>query len=155
MSRLATLLDNLEFVQEKTADRYRAKCPVHGGDSHDSLGIKECEDGTILIYCYAHECPPAEILQACGMNMTDLYPERLTHTATPQERLRWRQDAQHRDWMKVAKVILQEARIVWVAGNDIRDGKPLNDEDSNRLQLALERLEIEGRKLKCNPQKNN
>jgi hypothetical protein len=147
VSKLHTLLNNLEFVQEKTAGRYRAKCPVHGGDSHDSLGIKECEDGRLLIYCYAYQCSPAEIMAACGLEMTDLYPERLTHHATPQERVRWRHDAQHRDWMNSAGAVLREARVVWVAGNDILNGNALNDNDIDRLRLSLERLEKEGNKL--------
>ena len=52
-----------------------------------------------------------------------------------------------RDWEKARSTIQHETRIVWVAGKQIKDGKPLNDVDDKRLDQALEQITIQGRKL--------
>ena len=144
-TKLSTLLNRLEYVSQ-TGDSYRARCPVHQGKSRASLSIKSCEDGRILIHCFAG-CEPLEILKVCGLEMTDIMPERLTHYATPQEKRKWRDAATMRDWEKARNTIQQEARVVWVAGKQIKDGNPLNDVDDKRLDEALEQITSQGRKL--------
>ena len=144
--RLQMLLNRLEYVRP-TGDSYRARCPVHQGKSKDSLKITPCEDGRILIFCFSAQCPPLEILQVCGMELQNIMPERLTHNATPQEKQKWREAAIMSDWQEAHNTIQQEARVVWVAGKQIKDGKPLNDVDDKRLDEALERISIQGIKL--------
>ena len=143
---LDLLLNRLEHVRA-AGDSFRARCPVHQGKSKDSLKITPREDGRILIYCFSQECPPLEIINVCGLEMTDLFPERITHNATPAEKRKWREAATMRDWEKARATIQHEARVVWVAGKQIKDGKPLNDADDKRLDKALEQITIQGRKL--------
>ena len=57
------------------------------------------------------------------------------------------QAATMRDWEKARTTIQHEARVIWVAGKQIKDGKPLNDVDDKRLDEALEQITIHGRKL--------
>ncbi|MFC1796070.1 hypothetical protein ACFL1V_03135 [Pseudomonadota bacterium] len=90
-----------------------------------------------------------EIVNVCGLEIGDLFPKRITHNATPQEKRKWSEAATHKEWKDSCKKVLQEARVVWVAGKQIRDGKPLNDTDDDRLDIALEHISTEGRKLKC------
>ncbi len=143
-------LNRLEYVRQK-GDSYRARCPVHGGDSRDSLSIREADDGKILIHCHAHQCPPLEIVNVCGLEMTDLFPERITHHATPKQKRQWHIAATRREVEASRKVILHESRVAWVAGKQIRAGEPLNDTDDARLDQALEVMEMEGRRLNGNP----
>ena len=77
-------------------------------------------------------------------------PERITHNATPAEKRKWREAATMRDWQKARSSIQHEARIVWIAGKQIIDGKPLNDVDDARLDEALERIVQSGRALNGN-----
>jgi hypothetical protein len=147
MSKLPMLLNRLEHVRQTSTGRYRAKCPVHGGDSRSSLGIKECDDGIILLKCYAHECPPLEIVNVCGLEMSDLFPERLTHHATPRDVLKWKQDAQHKDWREARNNIELETLVVMLAAEEAGAGRPLDKTDKNRLRLAYRRLLTEGRIL--------
>ena len=137
--RLQMLLNRMEYLRPAGEDRWRCKCPVHGGNTRDSLSIKSCSDGRILIYCFAL-CEPLEILKVCGLEMVDIMPERLTHNATPQEKRKWREAATMRDWRRALSSIQHEARIVWIAGKQIMDGKPLNDADDARLDEALEQI---------------
>lgn len=143
---LATLLNRLEFVRQ-AGDSFRARCPVHQGKSRDSLKITACDDGRILLYCFSEQCPSLEIVNVCGLEIGDLFPERITHCATPEEKRKWREAATHRDWQEACKHILQEARVVWVAGKQIKESKPLNDVDDARLDQALERIVQAGRAL--------
>jgi hypothetical protein len=147
-SPIDILLNRLEFVRP-AGDSYRARCPVHQGKSRDSLKITLCDDGRILLHCFSEQCSPMEIVNVCGLEIGDLFPKRITHHATPQERRKWSEAATHQEWKDSCKKVLQEARVVWVAGKQIRDGKPLNDTDDNRLDVALEQISTEGRKMKC------
>ena len=139
------LLNRLEHVREY-GKGWRARCPVHGGKSDGSLSIAEGGDGRILIHCFGG-CEPLEILKVCGLEMVDLMPERITHNATPQEKRKWREAATMREWEKARSTIQHEARVIWVAGKQIQDGKPLNNADDKRLDEALEQITIQGRKL--------
>ena len=139
-------LNRLEYVR-RVGDSFRARCPVHQGKSRDSLKITPCDDGRILIYCFSQECPPLEILQVCGMELQDIMPERITHNATPAEKRKWCEAATMREWEKARSTIQHETRIVWVAGKQIKDGRPLNDVDDKRLDEAVERITQAGKSL--------
>ena len=138
VSRLNTLLSHLEHV-EKHGTGIRAKCPAHGGKSNSTLAITEKQDGRILIHCFGG-CDTFEVLSAIGLEMTDLFPERLTHHSTPEQRRKWRQDAIHRDWCEYLNIAAYEMNIIYVAGGVIRAGNHLNDEDNIRLDVALKRI---------------
>ena len=81
---LDMLLNRLEHVSP-VGKSYRARCPVHQGKTRDSLKITPCDDGRILIHCFSQECPPLEILKVCGLELTDLFPERIAHHIAPVE----------------------------------------------------------------------
>lgn len=136
---LSTLLASLESVTQH-GDRYRARCPAHGGRSTSSLSIREISDGRILVHCFGG-CDTESVVQAVGLTLADLMPPRLdTHRATPTERARWREHALHRQWCEVAEDLLREASVVYVASEMLRAGQVLNDADSARLDQALDRI---------------
>ena len=81
---LRILFNRLEHVRA-SGIFYRARCPVHQGKSKDSLKITPCDDGRILIHCFSQGCPPLEILQVCGLELVDLFHERLAHHIAPIE----------------------------------------------------------------------
>ena len=140
------LLNRLQNVKRTGDQQWRACCPVHESKSRSSLSIRQVEDGRLLIHCHGG-CEPLEILKVCGLEMTDLMPERITHNATPQEKRKWREAATMRDWQKARSSIQHEARVVWVAGKQIQDGKPLNHADDARLDEAVENIVQAGRAL--------
>ena len=84
---LDLLLNRLEHVRP-AGDSFRARCPVHQGNSRDSLIITPCDDGRILLQCHTYQCPPLEILMVCGLGLSDVIPERITHHIAPSERLK-------------------------------------------------------------------
>ena len=78
------LLDQLEsttgFQPHETSDGVTACCPAHG-DSNPSLSAKLCEDGRILLYCFAG-CEVRDILRPLEMNLGDLMPDRRGSSGT-------------------------------------------------------------------------
>jgi hypothetical protein len=58
-----------------------AKCPAHD-DGSPSLSIRELEDGRVLIYDFGG-CGSSEVLDSLGLQLSDLYADKLTHHAPP------------------------------------------------------------------------
>lgn len=71
---LDILLARLDKVR-RSGGEWQALCPAHE-DKSPSLGIKEADDGTLLIKCHTG-CATREILAAVGLGLPDLYPEHL------------------------------------------------------------------------------
>ena len=135
---LENLLNRLENVQ-KRGERYRAKCPAHGGKNTGTLSVSETNEGKILIKCWVG-CSAQEVLSSIGLEMSDLFPERLNHHSTPEQRRKWKQDATHRDWAEYAKDFEYECLIVYVAGLKMCNNELLDSEEMVRLKLALKRI---------------
>ena len=149
-NRVQMLLNRLEHVRPAGDGRWRAKCPSHSGQNPTSLSIKECADSRILIHCHSQECPALGIVKACGLELADLMPERMTHNATPQERRKWREAALHSEWTKVANIVGAEARVVWVAAAELAADRPLNDADQKRLNQAVSTIDQQRKLLNGN-----
>lgn len=50
-----------------------ARCPAHD-DERESLGLREGDDGRVLMLCYAG-CPTPEVVKALGLEMRDLFAD--------------------------------------------------------------------------------
>lgn len=126
------LLSKLEGVRDRGHGRWMARCPAHD-DRSPSLSIRETDDGTILIRCWAG-CGAAEIVAAVGLTLADLFPRRTDHHQAPiRQRDRWNP----RDLLVLLR---REATVVMVAANDTRDGIVLSDDDHQRLVEACGRI---------------
>lgn len=73
---IETLLSRLDGVRQSKHNSWMCRCPAHNGDGK-SLAVTQKDDGRILIYCFAYECEPEDILAAVGMTISDLFPDRL------------------------------------------------------------------------------
>ena len=73
----------LEFIDQIHGVRsngrgWKARCPAHD-DREASLSIHEGDDGRILLKCFAG-CETIDIVDALGLAVADLFPERLEPT---------------------------------------------------------------------------
>ena len=50
---------------------HTARCPAHD-DAHNSLSVREGEDGRVLLNCFAG-CEPERVVAALGLTMADLF----------------------------------------------------------------------------------
>lgn len=136
------MLARLDKVRENGPGRWLACCPAHN-DRSPSLAIRETQDGTILMKCFAG-CPTADVLTAIGFDMADLFPQSDTdaYRASKRPGERW----VPRD---VLSAIAREALIVMIAAESVHAGQPLAREDLDRLGLAAGRLRGAAREVGC------
>ncbi|MEJ7815967.1 MAG: hypothetical protein WKF53_12410 [Rubrobacter sp.] len=66
------VLERLKGVQAQTNGQYKAMCPAHE-DRTPSLGIKEGDDGRVLLKCHAG-CETEVVVRALGLETKDLFP---------------------------------------------------------------------------------
>lgn len=129
-----TLLDRLEKVRERGPGRWMACCPAHE-DKSPSLSIRETSDGVILLKCFGPGCSAADIVAAVGLELRDLFPEKLS------DHIPSRRDRNHFHAAREAlKAIRVEVMIVAIAGETVHRGETLEPEDMDRLWRAVERI---------------
>ena len=128
----ARLLSRLDAVKATGADRWIARCPSHA-DKHPSLSIRALPDGTLLLKCWGG-CSAAEIVHGAGLELRDLFPERIEHYAAPlPKRSRW-------DRADIWLCVQHEAAVAAVVAADAAAGRPVSADDAERAGLAADRL---------------
>ena len=127
------LLSRLDGVKQTGADRWIARCPAHG-DKRPSLSIRQTDDGRLLLHCWAG-CEAAEVVQAAGLGLADLFPPKPAgHHAGPlPKRSRW-------DGPDAWRCVQHEAAIAAIAAADAAAGREVSAEDAERAGLAADRL---------------
>lgn len=131
------LLDRLEGVQ-RSGSGWRARCPSCNGRSR-KVSVSEADNGAVLVHCFGG-CAAGDVLQAVGLSLADMFPERLA-ADTPEDRRTRRQAAVESQWGAALEVLEFEARIIHLAGQQLAAGQPLSAEDDARLRLAVRRVE--------------
>lgn len=130
---IADVLNRLDKVKKSGTSSWRAKCPAHNGTNATSLLVTEKPDGAVLMHCFAHQCPPAEVVQAIGLTLDDIYPQRaINHHRKPERRPFFSQDA--------FKAVITEVRLVYLAALHITKGRAISPDEMQRLTVAVERI---------------
>jgi len=125
------MIDNVLSRLDRVSGRngsWTAKCPAHQ-DKSPSLAIAE-RDGVVLLHCFAG-CSAYEICSAIGLEMSDLFPERV-ETGKPKPKF-FSKD--------LLKIIHFEACVVMMLASDVANGKSISQDDLNRAWLAYERID--------------
>ncbi len=120
------LLTHLQKVR-RSGNGWLACCPAHD-DRSPSLSVAVGNLGGIVLRCHA-ECSNESIVDALGLRMSDLMPERLpeVHAVKPT-----RFNAH-----LTLEALAYQAAIVAIAASDMSKGKTLSVEDKDRLwQIA-------------------
>lgn len=127
-----SLVSLLEKVKSTGKNRWQARCPAHA-DKGPSLSIRETDDGRVLVHCFAG-CSVHEIVQAVGLELSDLFPPRTTGNAKGERRPFAAADA--------LRAVGFEALVVCAAAVALATGEPLSSADRNRLITAGERIQL-------------
>lgn len=135
-----TLLTQLQGVHKTGPSSWRAKCPAcdHRRDT-GALAISEGADGTVLLHCFRCN-DTAGILQALGLELADLFPERIKDQS-PEGRRAAREAFKRSAWAAALRVLSREACVVNAAAGWLRQRKELADDDYRRLVLACQRID--------------
>jgi hypothetical protein len=134
---VARILDRLDGVR-RSGRGWIARCPAHA-DRSASLSLAAGDDGRVLLRCFAG-CSAAAVVHAIGLELADLFPERLP-PATPEARRELRERATVAAIRAAIDVLSREALIVRVAAEQVRRGVALADADALRLDEAIDRIE--------------
>jgi hypothetical protein len=131
MDAIETLLSRLEKVKQTGRGRWTARCPAHD-DRGPSLAVRELDDGRVLLHCFAG-CSVGEIVDAIGLTVSDLFPERETsHQHKPERRPFPAAD--------VLRAIGFESLVVLAAAASVMAGQTFTATDRERLTLAVCRI---------------
>jgi hypothetical protein len=129
------LLAKLHKARKTGRENWIACCPAHE-DKNPSMTIRECDDGRVLLHCFAG-CSVGDILGAVGLDFDAIFPpkppvaERLAPIRRPFPAA------------DVLEALAHESKVVLLAIADVQAGRELNRE---RLSVAAERIE-RGRQL--------
>lgn len=120
------LLSRLDRVKRTGADKWQALCPAHD-DRTPSLAIKEGQDGTVLIKCWAG-CSAQAIVEAVELKLSDLFPKSTDYSPAKAPRYSARD---------VVETLLFESTIVVLGYRTLKSGGELCAKDSARIETAI------------------
>ena len=110
-------------------------CPPHE-DRSPSLAVRELDDGRVLVHCFGG-CSVESVLGAIGLDMTDLFPERVAAPGTGTAPQRLRLPAS-----QAIEILERETMIVAVVGGDMVRKKDITETDHRRLIQAVSRVQF-------------
>lgn len=126
------LLSRLDRVKRTGQGKWQASCPAHQ-DRSPSLAVKEAEDGTVLIKCFAG-CEVNEILGAIGMDASDLFPPRPENHTPAKGKPAF-------DAYQALRCLTDDGVVVLAAARMLLRGEPLADSDIDRLSKSVARFQ--------------
>jgi hypothetical protein len=129
VSKAHQIIERLQGVRSRPDGRWMARCPAHE-DRQASLGIRETSDGRVLLHCFAG-CEPLDILGVIGLEMTDLFPDRLEHHMPKVGRVSLTGDA--------LRALSHELTVIKLLADDMSRGMPSTD-SCQRAKLAADRI---------------
>lgn len=130
---LTSITSQLHGLRMTGPARWMAKCPSHP-DKNPSLSIRQLENGTILIHCFAG-CPVESVTSALGIRVSDLFEK-----ATP--KLYKKRLTRGFNALDVLHAIADEVVVVLIAAKQIEQGQTLSCEDKSRLKEAIGRINM-------------
>lgn len=119
------LLARLDGVRGRNG-QWQAKCPAHA-DRSPSLSVKDGGNGLILMHCFGG-CGTDAVLEALGLTLTDLFPERLGDFPARRGAL---------SAMDALRALTFESSVVAIESARLAEGFPV---DASRIALAAGRI---------------
>ena len=131
MTPAEKFLSRVDGVKQTGPGRWIFRVPTRK-DKRPSGSARELEDGRLLIHDFAGDSVP-EILAAVGLEMSDLFPDKLLDGGRPVERRPF-------PATDALRCVAFECLVVAAAAAAMATGQPLSSVDRERLLVAAERL---------------
>jgi DNA primase len=128
--RADELVSRLQKVRSTGPYKWMACCPAHP-DKTASLSVKCCDDGRVLLHCFAG-CQPDDILGAVGLEFSHLFPEKLGHHMPPQRRQISASDALH--------MMGSEITLISIVASDLLQHREIDETTWKRFARAVARV---------------
>lgn len=130
-STVASALEQRGKVRYFGSAQLRAACPCCGERNTNTFSAKAGDTGVVLVKCWKSDCTPAQIAQALGLEVADLFPEREDGKPASKPRRVGLMPA-----MQALELLHDEAWLVMVAAENLANGYSLTDADRARLRDA-------------------
>lgn len=121
-------LSRLEGVKRTGKDSAIARCPAHQ-DKSPSLTIRDVGD-RLLIHCFAG-CGTYDVVSSVGLELSDLFPERLDHHQPIKKRF-MPQD--------VIQCLAGETLFMIMCADAVAKGEGLSENDITRMRVCHRRF---------------
>lgn len=125
------LLVKLQRVKKVGNGKWIASCPTRE-DKSPSLSIRLLDDGRILLHDFGNSSVP-EILDALGMDLSDLFPPKPESHAV--------KGGRHFDPYQALKSLAEDALVILIAARMVIRKEPLPESDMVRLNDAVGRFQ--------------
>jgi hypothetical protein len=144
MADLSAILNALDGVKKLPNGKYQARCPAHN-DKSPSLAISETGDGKVLIKCWAG-CEFEKIVSALGLQKKDFFP--VSNLPKSEHKAHYPRFNAY----EMFPLLSQESLIALMAIQQLGQGQPLNADDVQRVNQAINTIlnlnsEFKGRKI--------
>jgi hypothetical protein len=130
MSASARIIDRLDGVKPTGPGRWIAKCPGHA-DRSPSLSIREGDDGRVLLHDFGG-CSTSDVLEALGLQLSDLFDRPLEHYALPSKSRIPARD--------VLELVSHEITVAMLVLTDVIDSNGISNAQWQRLAQAARRI---------------
>lgn len=135
---VASALEQRGRVRFFGSNQLRAACPVCGQRNTNTFSAKAGDTGAVLVKCWKSDCTPAQIADALGLEVTDLFPPREREAGKPASAPR---RVGMLPPMQALELIASETFLVMVAAENLANGHSLTDTDRQRLRDAAARIQ--------------
>jgi DNA primase len=136
MSATAKILDRLQGVKQTASDRWIARCPAHE-DKSPSLSIRD-NGGKVLLHCFGG-CETGDVLDAIGLELSDLFDQPLEHFAAATRSRIPARDA--------LETLAHETFVALTIASDFLQSRKVDEAGFERLAQACGR--ISGARAAC------
>jgi hypothetical protein len=126
---IVNILRHFVQVEQIGPNRWMASCPTRP-DKQRSLSIIELSDGRIQLHDFGGDSTE-HILDAVGLDMSDLYPDILMYEEFNPEGNPFSGEGAKR-------CLYSDAMVVYAAALTLREGNSLSDADFDQLKLAAQ-----------------
>jgi len=130
---IESLLSRMSKVRRRGNNKWMVSCPCHE-DKHPSLSIKD-QDGVILMHCFSQQCSAADICNAIGIDIQELFPPSDNYDASqakPRKQTGFEPD-------QVLFAVVMEIVAAQLIVDEVMKTMP-DSELKNRLDLASKRI---------------
>lgn len=128
-------LAKLNKVRPRGGGRWMASCPCHD-DRTPSLSIRD-HGGTILVHCFSQQCSPADICEAIGFDIKDLFTLSENFDASKHQKQR----RLYHDAPQALEALAFESLVLQVIANDMLKNNTIDEQTKKRLAQAATRIE--------------
>lgn len=137
--RLLAVHQQITGYQARGSGRHvRISCPACGTGTL-KVSVSRADNGSVLIHAFCGHSP-AEVLDALGLSLSDLFPLRDFHRLTDDQKRELRRQTLMSRWLAALAVLDKEAYVALAAANQLAEEVPLSAEDLARLRVATVRI---------------